>query len=267
MSDINSWIPAVSTTSLLVLAMWLLRSLISTRLTKSVENEFNKKLESLKAELRAKEAQIDALRSGAMSGLINRQSKLYERQLESIEQVWEAVAELGKAKFVSQTMAIIKFEESAKEAAVNPKFRQVIELMGGGFNLKDIKLGAATKARPFLSPLAWAYYSAYQSIIILAAMKHEALKIGLDGSDKYIDSGKVTDLIKTILPHQADYLDKYGSSAHHYLLDEIENLLLSELRNIQKGVDSDKENAERAAAILQESEKLMQSISNNTSKA
>jgi len=50
-------------------------------------------------------------------------------------------------------------------------------------------------------------------------------------------------------------------------LDEIENLLLQELQNIQKGGESDKENAEKATAILQESEKLMESISKETSKA
>lgn len=265
--NLSNWIPAFSTASLLALALWLFRSLISTRLTKAVENEFNEKLENLRAELRAREAQIDALRSGAMSGLISRQSKLYERQLDAIEQVWEAVTELGKAKAISATMATIKFEESAKEAATNPQFRQIFEIMGSGFNIKDIKLGAASKARPFLSPLAWAYYSAYQAIVLLAAMKYETLKIGIDSPNKYIDSDGVNNLIKTVLPHQTDYIDKYGSSAHHYLLDEIENLLLSELRNMQKGVDSDKENAERAAAILQESEKLMESISNKTSKA
>lgn len=264
---INNWIPAISATSFLALAMWLFRSLISTRLTKSVENEFNEKLEHLRAELRAKETQIDALRSGALSGLISRQSKLYERQLKAIEQVWEAVTELGKAKVISATMASIKFKESAQEAASNPRFRQVFEIMGGNFSVKDINLGAASKARPFLSPLAWAYYLAYQSIVMLAAIKFETLKIGLDSPDKFIDSDKTTDLIKTVLPHQKEYIEKYGNSAYHYLLDEIENLLLHELQNIQKGGEADKENAEKAAAILQRAEKLMASISKETSKA
>ncbi len=54
------------------------RSLISTRLTKSVQHEFDEKLETLKttlrkseesfkADLRFKEIQIEALRGGAMT--------------------------------------------------------------------------------------------------------------------------------------------------------------------------------------------------------
>lgn len=247
--------------------MWLFRSLTSTRLTKSVENEFNEKIEHLRAELKAKETQIDALRSGAMSGLISRQSKLYERQLLAIEQVWEAMTDLGKGKHISATMACIKFEETSKEAANNPEFRKIFETVGGSFNIKDIKLGMASKARPFLTPLAWAYYYAYQSIVLHAAFKLEILKIGIDSPNKLIDSEIVKNIITAILPHQKDYIDKYESGAYHYLLDEIENLLLFELRNIQKGKETDKENTEKAAAILQESEKLMSTISNKNSKA
>jgi hypothetical protein len=71
------WLPAITTTGLLAFALWLDRQVISTRLTKSIEYEFNTKLESLradmraseerlKAELREKEAEILALRSGPL---------------------------------------------------------------------------------------------------------------------------------------------------------------------------------------------------------
>lgn len=75
--DFLDWIPAISTSSLLVVAIWLMRSVITTRLTKSVQYEFDKKLEVLrtdqrkseeafKADLRAKDAQTDLFRSGAI---------------------------------------------------------------------------------------------------------------------------------------------------------------------------------------------------------
>jgi hypothetical protein len=265
--EISNWIPAISTTSLLALAMWLFRSLISTRLTKSVENEFNTKIENLRSDLRQKETSIEALRSGAMSGLLGRQVSLYERQLAAIDQVWEAVSVLEKAKHISKLIAITKYEESAEEAAKNPQFRQIFEIMGGGFDVKSIKLDSASKARPFLTPLAWAYYNAYQSIITLNILKFEFLKIGIETPSKFIDSESVTKLVKIVLPHQSDYIDKHGSSVTHYLLDEIENLLLLELQNIQKGDAIDQENAKRAAEILKASNELMETISDETQKA
>ena len=92
------WVPAISTTALLGFALWLLRSVISTRLAKSVQHEFDSKLEALrtnfrkneesfKADLRAKETQIEALRSGAMAGLANRQAALDKRRIEAVPSV------------------------------------------------------------------------------------------------------------------------------------------------------------------------------------
>ena len=90
-----NWIPALSTTSLLVIMLWLFRKIISAYLTNIVRHEYDKKIESLrttlrqseesfKAELMAKESQIDALRSGALSGIVNRQAAFYERQIVAV---------------------------------------------------------------------------------------------------------------------------------------------------------------------------------------
>lgn len=78
------WLPAITTSSLFAAALWIGRHLILTRLTKSVEYEFGQKIEALraqlregeerlKADLRAKEIEIAALRSGAMTALASRQ--------------------------------------------------------------------------------------------------------------------------------------------------------------------------------------------------
>lgn len=64
------WIPAVSTTVLLAGCLWLARNLITARLTNAVRYEYDKKLANskaeltekqdvLKADLRAKELQLE----------------------------------------------------------------------------------------------------------------------------------------------------------------------------------------------------------------
>jgi hypothetical protein len=155
------WIPALTSTSLFALALWLFRKLISVRLTRSVKSEFDSKLEDLKSELRQKEAQINALQTGALSGLISRKSKLYEKQMEAIDQIWEAKSQLSKGVYLVNAMAIIKFDISSKEAVNNPNSRVFIETIGGKLELTDFNLESAKKCRPYISDLAWAYYSAY----------------------------------------------------------------------------------------------------------
>jgi hypothetical protein len=268
------WIPAVSTTLLLGFVLWLLRSVISTRLRTSVQHEFDQKLEamratlrtseeSFKADLRAKEAQIAALRSGAMSGLASRQAALDKRRIEAVDQLWSAITLLAPAKAVSATMAVVKFEAAAKEAARNPKVREMFAAMGEKGGLRELSMADAAKARPFVSQLAWALFTAYQAIVSVAVIRLEVLKTGLDMPD-VVNKDAVVKLITVALPHQAEFITKYDASAYHYLLDELESRLLEELQRLLRGVESDKASVEQAAAILKESERLMQSISQPT---
>jgi hypothetical protein len=269
------WIPALSTTSLLALALWLFRNLISTILTNSVKHEYDIKIEQLKnelrqneesfkADLRAKETQIDALRNGALSGISNRQAAIFERQLTAIEQLWDSIISLGPAKSVSAWMAVVKFEAAAKEAAKNPRFREMFSMIGN-VDLRNLQTNQALKARPFISPLAWAYYSAYQAIVIHAVVRLQMLKNGVNMVE-VIDTENVTKLVKVALPHQIEYIEKYGPGAFHYLLEELETNLLLAFKLMLKGEESDKETMEKAAAIIRESEKLMDSNASTTTE-
>ncbi len=265
------WIPAISTTTFLAFALWLLRSVISTRLTKSVQHEFDEKLEllrtnlrnseeSFKADLRAKDTQIEVLRSGAISGLASRQAALDKRRIEAVDQLWSAVTALAPAKSASAWMAAIKFKEAAQVASKNEQFRKIFETLGGSIDLKTIGINDASKARPFVSQIAWALYSAYQTIVIFAVVKLQMLRSGLDMPDA-LDTDSVSKLIQVVLPHRTEYIQKYGDSAHYYLLEELESRLLEELQKILKGAESDKASVEQAAAILKETERVMESLS------
>ena len=268
------WIPALSTTTLFGGALWLSKNFISTRLTNSVRNEYDTKIETLrtalrqteelfKAELRTKESQIEALRSGALSGVMNRQVALFQRQLVAVEQLWAAVISLAPAKAVSATMAVVKFEAAAEEASKNEKFREMFKVIDNGFDMKSLGTNEASKSRPFVSSLAWAYYIAYESIVMHGVLKLKTLQVGLDKD--FTDIERITKLVKVALPHYADYIEKHGPSAFHYLLDELEHSLLTELGNILSGQKADREHIEKAAQILQESERLMEE--NNSLKS
>jgi hypothetical protein len=265
---IMEWFPAITTTALLSLIIWLSRNLIITRLTNSVRHEYDEKLESIKAELRKneqefkaelkiKETQIDALRSGALSGLSNRQNAIFVKQVEAIENVWDSFNSLGQAKLVSNQMAVIKFEFAAKAAATDPKVRELFSIIGK-IDLEKIETKKAQMARPFISPLSWAYFSAYQAIVTHAVAKVQMLKLGLDQVD-IIDNKNVLKLVKTALPHQILYIDKYGVEALHHLLDELEEKLLMSFQSMLKGEELSEEHIRMASEIIKQSESLVAS--------
>lgn len=268
------WIPAVSMTSLFAAVLWLLRSVIMTRLRASVRHEFNQKIEKLKSslreseesfkfDLRVKETQIEALRSGALSGLASRQAALDERRILAVDQIWSAVQKLAPAKSLSATMAIIKFEEALKLSAKKQASREMFASLGGNKDYQNLKATKeAETARPFLSDMAWALYSAYQSILAVAMIKMHMLEHGIDTPD-IIDTNRIKRLLTAALPHQKDFINTVDTGAYHYLLDELETSLLNELRKILQGADVDKSTLEQAATILRESESLQASLSSS----
>jgi len=267
---IENWIPAITTSSLLGGVLWLLRKVIASRITNSIKHEYDKKLArlntelkkseaSFNAELKDKEYQINALQNGALTSIVSRQEVLYQRKIEAVSQLWEAVISLGTAKAISAQMAVIKFETAAKEAAINPDARKMFSMMGGDVELSNVETKGASLARPFLSPLAWAFFSAYKAILVHAAMRMKALQLGVD--QDFADIENITNLIKVALPHQEPFINKHGPEAFHHLLDELEENILAELRLMLQDKEWDKESIERAANILQETDQLIEANS------
>jgi hypothetical protein len=264
---LNDWIPAFASSGLLATALWLARNLITTRLTKSVEHEFSSKLELLKAQLReseerlkldlrTKEAEISALRGGAISAMASRQMAVDKRRLEAVDQVWSAYMALSPAKQISTMMTTIIFEEAAKSSERDPKIREFFETIGAGFDPKKIDLSTAKKAQPFLSPMVWATYSAYSAICMHAVARWMVLRYGV-GDKNLVNDDSASNLIKAALPHLGEYIDKYGPSGYHYLLEALEAKLLQEIQAMLSGSEADKASIEQAAEILKRSNEVL----------
>ena len=265
------WLPAIFSTSGLAVVLWLGRNLIAARLTKSVEHEFNIKLEeikaeqrrseeSLKSELRAKEAQIAALQSGALTAMASRQQALDRRRLESIDQLWASVMALAPARTIATIMVSIKFEEAAKEAERNPQARKLFETMSFGMDPKDLDTSSAQKARPFLSPVVWATFSAYMAVCMHAAMRMMVLRYGMGAKD-FADNDSIKKLIVASLPHYKEYIEEHGPAVYNYVLDALESKLLQDIQSMLKGSEVDREAIAQAAEIVKLSAAVVSDVS------
>jgi hypothetical protein len=241
------------------------RHWIVERISRGVQHQFDRQIEQLrtdlrkaeeehKSELRSKEADIAALRSVVLTGSANRQALLDKRRIEAVEKVWAAVHDLGAAlKGLSATMAILNYKAVAKEAS-DPRMQQYLAVIGstapGDFaKLKDV----ARDEQPFLTEPAWAYFNAYKSILHMNHARYMVLKNVVDQSDRdperYFSTDALKNILKAALPHQTKFIDDNDAGAFHYLLDELELLLLIELRKILDGQASDDQMMARAKAI------------------
>ncbi len=274
--ELQSWIPAITSTSLFAATLWLLRSLIGVRLTKSVQHEFDSKLEALRtkfrnseesfrAELRSKDDAINSLRNSAITGFTNRQLAIDKRRIEAVDQLWSSVASFLPCKFISSLIASLNIDVVVKKSTNDSRIRQMFETMGQSFEstlkLNDLQPQGkiAYEARPYLTEYAWALYSAYSSIVTMSVTQLQMLRVGIDART-WLKIDAMVEMLKAALPHQTPFIDKYGIRAAYHLLDDLELHLLSELQSILRGDQTDKDNVEKAAVILTESKRFADSI-------
>ena len=180
----EDWIPALVLNGALILAIFMGRNAIKAFIERGVEHSFNTRLAKLEGDLRKsehefrsslrlKEAEIEALRSGALAGMASRQELLTKRRIDAAEHIWASVIELAPAETVSGQMAHLKFDELAKVAPRDERVQQLMEFIGSPLKkwidpetknfLPPAKVGAQNE-RLFVNPLVWALYSAYPGL-------------------------------------------------------------------------------------------------------
>ncbi len=254
-----AWIPTLITAGLAVL-IFIAKHKIKAEIERSVQHKFDGKIETLRAdlrkteaefksELRLKETEISALRDGVLGGRVNRQAMLDKRRLEAVERVWAAVTELAPFKVVSASMAVIKFDAASKRVPHEPNLRKVFEIIGKNAP-DDFPTALAHNERPFVSPITWALFSAYQTIIGFAYMRAKILELGIEGAGEFLNTEHVKNLLKTTLPDRAEFIDQSDIGAHYFLLDELEEKLLGELRKMLDGVETDEAAIAQSANIM-----------------
>jgi hypothetical protein len=237
---------------------YLLRDVLRSWLEKSIEQKFDVKLENLKADLRlkeqaiasdlhSKEAEISSLRNGILSGISNRHIALDKRRLQAAEAIWCSVIELRKGLVILNVMSSINIEVAIKETKKDPKAREFFEVIGKSTDMDFSKMTAAFE-QPFASPQVWHIFSIYQGIILGPWAVFQALRHGIAK-----ESGNDSDLLKSVkvlLPQYTAMLDKFGSSSLRYVLKDVEQLLLLEIRRMLNGSEGDDVAVQQSIGIL-----------------
>lgn len=260
------------TVSILTVA-YLCRQLIEPRLKASVQHEFDQKLEviradfrkseeSFKADLRAKENQIAALQNGALSGMLSRQAALDKRRLEAIDQLWGGIETLFPFKVATMFMKTIDFDKALRKAAEDPRARDLFSQIAPKLDPKSIPKLDVHRARPFVSEIAWALFSAYQAIVGYATMQLHILKTGV--SIDVLDPDAVSKLVLTALPHYSEYVELHGPKGYSHIVEPLEVELLKELQRMLSGEDSDRKSIEQAAKIMQAVKSVNEAISKSS---
>jgi hypothetical protein len=219
---------------------------IEVNVEKRIQHKFDEKLAATESKLRAREAEISALREMVLSGTAQRRAVVDKRRIEAVERLWIALTRLAPLAIVSNYMVHIDFEHASKRTPHEPNLRKFFDIIANKNLVTTLdKEQPAIHEQPFLSPLAWAYYSAYSAIVIGAYMQARLLAEGVEEPSKLLKKEPLRELLKVALPDQAEFIEGQDPAFFHFLLDELKDRLLAELKKMLDGEDSD------AAAFVQ----------------
>jgi hypothetical protein len=269
---VSSELGKVSVTSALVLVvLWLARSVIEVRLKSSVQNEFDSKLETLRSELRqsdryleaiihARETELDALRESSMSSLSTRRVAFEKRRMDACDHLWEQVRLIQKFHGLVTIISAMNIEEVIQKARVDAGFREKIRQITSAFKEDEFYKIEGDSARPYLSDLAWALFDAYRTVVALAFVQRHILVNGMDGN--LLNANHLVRLLSTALPSQAAEIERLGDMAGARFLPDLAQNLLIELKRILDGKADDEAGIMRAAELINRN-RAIQSAMNN----
>lgn len=251
---IGQWLATSGLAASIVVGIaWATRKWLLAKISESVRYDYDTKLEGLRSELRAKESQIAALRDGALAHMVAAQTAASQRRLKAADDLWKAVTEWNALAGAVKHMEVIKFEECSAAIQAEPKLREFFQLLQKNIpDFAGIGVGSAS-ARPYLSDLAWALYSAYMTVFIVAASQIKLLSEGVDAR-KFFDFAATDKVLISALPDWELFIKQHGHSGYGQLVSVLSDKILIELRSAIAGEEQGAESVRRASEILKASE-------------
>ena len=259
MQELQNWLPSVIFI-LFVGTAYFSRNAIKIWMERGIQSSFEVKLEKFRSDLRANQEALAALRQGALMGALRRRESLDKRRLEAIDRLWEATVDLGKLKYISKIMESVNFEESAKLAPSDENVRRLFETIGKPFTLEKLPTIKAATERLYVSDKAWALFNAYQAILYYGLLQIKLLEFGVGGAPKLLNEKHITDLIAASLPHQVSFIEQYGTSSCHYLVEELQESVFRELKRNLDDNHTAEQDISDAAKILAASNVAMDQL-------
>ncbi len=235
---------------------------------KSIEAKFDRDIEDIRSQMRQSDRRVEAIRDSALSAAAHSNDILTKRRIDAIERLWASAAGLRRFKFGASAAQKINMEEAIEIAgqqdAEGQAVREFAEQILKATTLEKAPMPDSPDAeRLFVSPLAWALFSTYRSVLALALMQLTAMRAGV-GKSFLKRPDDLIEAVKTALPHQSGFIDRYGVDGLNFLVEELEEKLFATLLENLKTPSADADNVARAAEIMKAVERAAESAEADT---
>ncbi|STO91736.1 hypothetical protein [Fluoribacter dumoffii] len=255
---------------LLLLALlpigYFIRKGILAYINSSVNHKFEKKLEDLRAIYRRTEEDIRYLHNTVTSAINTTESISKPYQLKAIDNLWHNFIEINKYHRLALSLASINITE-VKKSWNDQKIKTFVKFYTEQINMNELNAHAykARIDRIWVTPMAWALYSAYETLINYLFSQFLILDLDED-PDRFLSTSKIIALIKEIDPNSEEKQSLPNANLPIYL-DYLEQKLLVELQENINVKNKIEDNIEVAKKIIRLATEAQTEIQKETSKS
>jgi len=253
--NLYNWFPTAVITAAVGLLAFVFRNTLSAYLTGRISSKFDGELAQLKSELSARQDELNTLRDGVLSGFWSRRQQLENRRFEALESLWNYAIAFGDARGSAEMIKHLKLKEISELAETDPRIQETFGIIGGADVIERLQKLRPEKERPFVSPMVWALFSSYTSILMYSLAYFKLIESGVD-AHKLLESDHLQKLVSEVLPHQKEFIEKYPDTGPFYVVEEIKQNLLSTIMHELTGDSDISANLGKANAILEISARL-----------
>ena len=157
-------------------------------------------------------------------------------------------------KICRTNTSILNFEAASKASVHDAKAAALFGTMGGSIDAEKIYSIEPAKARPHISPLAWAQFEAYRAMLGFSVSQFTMLKFQIENPQDLLNFQGIIDLGGHSAPASCGVLKSRRTKGQVHLVDELEQAILQELKRVLSGADDDAQAIDLAAAILAKAE-------------
>jgi len=254
--------------------IWLTKSWISTRLKNSIQHEYEQKLESYKATLKAEheialaELKADlekgtALHIASHTSFSQGQKAAMERKLIAVDKLWESILSLRNSSPAILTFVDLLTPIEFKSITSNKEFNEllselspekIIELMK---NIEEI--------RPYVGEYTWSLFFVYQTITLRIVFLLYMSRVNAENVEWFNDQG-IKQLMRVVLyENEISEFNKIDFGKINWLRQTLEQKIINSVNKVISGEEFGEEALKQANKILAETNKIKVTVkpSNN----
>jgi hypothetical protein len=267
---LNWLIGVIASTGLIGGVAFFMRDTVARFFSKVIEHRFEKKLETFKADIRDNEKELDQIRTFLALAQRERDSAIQAKRLEAAEILLRARQGLSQFSMLVEYMKILNTEQILNDAK-NPKITEFIETLVQPFDIEEkIKqLGDIDKTVPrlYLSERSLKAFSAYESIILHAAIMMRLFSIPLPDKGNLIKVGSLSKTVMELIPASKEGFDKWGEGFAYYWSTHFHDEILRALRHEVSGSDEMTRDAESVQRMALDSRRAQINIRSSLEQA